>query len=540
VLFFAIAFGVYALGTLAVRRSRTTLGRFAVAAVTLSIPTLPYLLWRKGQSYGPQNEIHTEPQGLFYMGDRLYTVDPQAMWAWWGPWLLVALAAAPWFWTRRRESTGAIYLALVPWAVVLVILNPFVLPLAHARLGYLVMRLIWIAPVVPAVATILTAVGRVALRAAGRARAFGLVGVAAALVLLLPALGQAVSNVTDRALLRVHEAERGPGPWMDLLVWLRDEYPGPRVLLTDPATSYSIPAYTGHQVTAYLDQHSSPNDPRGLTRILDARDVLSPSVDHRTTLTLLREYGADAVVLNQRFTQPIAFDYWSVEPELYAATRAKFAAHPEWFRPMYDVRGATVYELTDAARRGPLPPPEEMPRPVLGAEEAARTIATVVPIEDGIFLQYGTTSARPTYAPGDTIGFVTRWALAPGRTARPGSWTVYVRLDGKEPRGPLYSDRWQKPYRKALERLTGHRWRARETHRPLNGVFGPDRWRAGEIVADSSTFAVPRELMPGDYEVRVCMVRTPHYANTRLRDYLSDDDQFNGPLVGHVRIEAPR
>jgi hypothetical protein len=32
----------------------------------------------------------------------------------------------------------------------------------------------------------------------------------------------------------------------------------------------------------------------------------------------------------------------------------------------------------------------------------------------------------------------------------------------------------------------------------------------------------------------------PHYANTRLRDYLSDDDLFNGPLVGHVRIEALR
>jgi hypothetical protein len=366
-----------------------------------------------------------------------------------------------------------------------------------------------------------------------------LVGAAAALLVLAPAVGQAVSNLTDRALLHTLEAERGPEPWKDLLTWLRDEYPRPRVLVADPATAYSIPAYTGHQVTAYLDQHSSPNDPRGLTRILDARDVLSPSVDLRTTLMLLREYRADAVVVNQRFTRPIAFDYWSVEPRLYAATRAKFESHPEWFRPVFAKDGAFVFELTEEARHGRLPTAAEMPRPVLPADESARTRAAVAPVADGIFLQYGTSSDRPAYAPGDTIGFVTCWALAPGQTARPGSWTVYVRLDGAEPRGPLYSDRWQKPYRKALERATGKRWRARESHRPLNGVFGPDRWRADEIVADSSTFAVPRELVPGDYELRIRMVRMPHYANTRLRDYLSDDDSFNGPLVGRVRIEAP-
>ncbi len=540
VLYFAVAFGVYALGTLAVQRSWRTLGRFAAAAAALAVPALPYLMWRKGQAYGPQNEIHTEPQGLFYLDAHRFTVDPQAIWTWSGVWLLVALAAAPWFWSRRRESTGAIYLALVPWAVVLVVLNPFVLPLAHRTLGYLVMRLIWIVPVIPAIATVLTAVGEVALRGTGRARAWALTGSAAALLVLAPALGQAVSNLTDRGLLHSLEAERGPAPWMDLLTWLRDEYPRPRVLLADPGTSYSIPAYTGHQVTAYLDQHSSPNDPRGLTRILDARDVLSPSVDLRTTLTLLRAYGADAVVVNQRFARPISFDYWSVEPRLYAATRAKFEGHPEWFRPVFAERGAWVFELTDSARHGALPPPAEMPRPVLTATERESTLATVTPLADGLFLQYGTTSDRPAYAPGDTIQFVTHWALTPGQVARPGSYTVYVRLDGAEPRGPLYSDWWQKPYRKALERTTGRKWRARETHRPLNGVFAPDRWREGEIVADSSTFGVPRELAPGEYEVRVRMVRMPHYPNTRLRDYLSDDDLFNGPVVGHVTIEAPR
>jgi hypothetical protein len=36
--------------------------------------------------------------------------------------------------------------------------------------------------------------------------------------------------------------------------------------------------------------------------------------------------------------------------------------------------------------------------------------------------------------------------------------------------------------------------------------------------------------------VHVRMLRTPHYPNTHLRDYLSDDDAMNGPVVGRIVI----
>ena len=38
--------------------------------------------------------------------------------------------------------------------ILLIVLNPLVLPLVHAKLGYLTMRFIWIAPVIPAPMTI--------------------------------------------------------------------------------------------------------------------------------------------------------------------------------------------------------------------------------------------------------------------------------------------------------------------------------------------------------------------------------------------------
>lgn len=538
-LYFALAFGVYGLGTLLVRRDGATLSRFGLATLALAGPALPYLLFRAGQAYGPQNEIHTEPQGLFYLADRLFTVDPQALWSWNGLGLVVALAATPWFWSRRHVSTGAIYLALVPWAVVGIVLNPLVLPLAHAKLGYLVMRLIWIVPVIPMLATLVTALGERAVRGRGRGRAWAWAGLAAFGLWLLPQVGQAVSLVTERRVLQAGEATRGPAPWMDVLAWLRHSYPGPRVLLSDPATSYSIPAYTGHYVSAFLDQHSSPNDPRALERILAARDILSPFVDERRTLELLRAWRADAVVVNQRFEQPIAFDYWSVSPALYGPTRAKFEAHPEWYRPVFSAAGATVYELTAAARTGPLPAPREVARPSSGlqgrAGEHALSADRPAAGERGILLG-GTTTDRPRYAPGDTVRVTTWWRRVGAEPVPPGSYTIFVRLDGHGYEGPLYRAAWQKPYRKLVERIQGRRWRLRESHRVLNGVWSPDQWRRDEVVRDSTAIVLPADMAPGEYTVTVKMTRLPHYPNTRLRDYLSDDDLYAGPSVGTIEI----
>lgn len=540
-LYFAVAFGVYALGVIVVRRNAETLRRCLLAAGALAIPALPYLLFRVRQAYGPQNIIHTEPQGLLYLSDRLFTVDPQALWAWNGLGLVIVLLAAPWFWSRRHESTGAIYLALVPWAVIGVVLNPLLLPIAHDKLGYLTMRLIWIVPVIPALATIVTALCEVAVRGAGRRRTLAWAGLAGLGLWIAPQVGQAVSLVTERSVLEQRERERGPEPWRPVLEWLRQDGPRPRVLVSDPATCYSIPAYTGRHVTAFLDQHSSPNDPVALDRILDARDILSPFVDERRTLELLRKWQADAVVVNQTFREPIPFDYWSVSPELYEATREKFERHPEWFTALFAESGVFVYGLTPAAKAGPLPEARRVPRPVseragTGAPEGLAADTTYIPAIPGL-TQHGTTTDRTVYAPGDTVRLLTWWSYAGSTPLAPGSYTVFVRMDAREPSGWLYADAWQKPYRKVVERLTGKRWRIRASHRPLNGVLSPDQWQWGEIIEDRSILPLPPNMAPGVYQVRVRMLRLPHYPNTTLRDYLSDDDSMSGRIVARVVIE---
>jgi hypothetical protein len=536
-LWFALAFGAYALGSLLASPARERWKRFGLAFGGLLALAGPYLAFRARQSYGPQNVIHTEPQGLLLLGKGLFTVDPQAMWVWHGVWLLVALVAVPWFWSRRRDSTGSIYLAVVTPAVLLVMLNPFVLPLVQAKLGYLTMRFIWIAPVIPAAATVITALAEGAVRGRGARRVWAGLGLAGCALMLAPAVRQAVTLVTERAQLRADEAARSAAPWYDVLAFLGTRAPDLHVLASDPVTSYSIPAYAGRQVMAFYDQHSSPNDPRGLDRILDARAVLSPFVGVARTIELLRAYGVDAVVVNQRFDRPVATDYWSMNPVLAGRTLAKFQSRPGLFRPVFEAPGAWVFALTDSARHGALPadgaPPEPFTLPAAAAAGLGR--ATI----DGAFAQHGTRIAGAAAA-GDTLAVTTWWSLAADSAVAPGNYIVFLRLDARAmPRGPMYSSAYDKVYRKALERWTGRRWRFRTTHHPLNGVFAPDLWRPGEIVEDHYDMALPLNLAPGEYDVGVRMLRLPHYPNTRISDYLHDADEFSGPVVGRLTIAAP-
>jgi hypothetical protein len=398
---------------------------------------------------------------------------------------------------------------------------------------------------VPILATVVTALGEKALRGPGpaRARAWAWGGLAAFTLWLLPQVGQAVSLVTERPRLLAQERERGVAPWADVLEFLRRDDPARRVFVSDPATSYSIPAWTGRHVVTLLDQHSSPNDPRALERILAARDILSPFVDARRTLELLRAWQADAVVVNQRFEKPIDFDYWSVSPALYGPTREKFDAHPRWYRPVYSAPGAIVYAVTDEAKSGPLPPPTVAHGPLgVAGQEVGIVKAAPRPASstfDGRIpglRHHRTTTDRADYAPGDTVFIATWWSHDDSVALRPGSYAVFVRLDGQEPRGAFYSDLWEKPYRKLVERVTGKRWRVRTSHRPLNGIYGPDQWPPFTTVVDRSRLELPLNIAPGEYELRVRMVRMPHYPNTRLADYLSDDDLFSGPIVGRVSV----
>jgi hypothetical protein len=127
----------------------------------------------------------------------------------------------------------------------------------------------------------------------------------------------------------------------------------------------------------------------------------------------------------------------------------------------------------------------------------------------------------------------------------PGSYQVAVRFDRGLPAGLDPPDLIAKPVRKLVERTRGERYRFRVDHLPVGGQYGVDLWRTDEVVRDSFEVVVPHDAAPGRYDVRVLMLRQPHYPNYRLSDYFVEEDYYAGVKLGGFEVEpepetAPR
>jgi len=87
-----------------------------------------------------------------------------------------------------------------------------------------------------------------------------------------------------------------------------------------------------------------------------------------------------------------------------------------------------------------------------------------------------------------------------------------------------------------MEFISGESWKLESNHIPLDGYVGPDSWPTDQALEDHYLFLVPANTAPGEYRVRVKMMRQPHYPNARLREYLVDLDSGDGEVVGTVII----
>ena len=521
---FTITFGALGLGLLVRDRAWSQpLRRLALTSVACALAALPYLVWRAQGAYAPVNPIHTETQGMLELAHGVRVISVGAVWDWLGPlWVLFPLSLV-WWWRAAREP-AVLYLLTTTLAVVTLMFLPPVVAVLEPRLGYLLMRLPWLLPVGPAVA-FLVARARAAWSAGRR---WGTLGPAALLTVTI------AGPLVDAA----HAFTRGGGapdptamrPWTDALAWMDHGLPPGTVVLSDPATSYSIPAFTRHWVTCLADQHSSPNDSLALARILDARDALDPYAPWARTAQAVARWGATAIALNGRFPEPPPLDYWAPARDWYDAARARLDRAPAAFERVYDANRFTVYVVhRDAlARLGD----GETPRPFVRARAPGDP---ALDLGSGLPRLVSFRFAPDRAARGDTLLGRIEWR-AP-RPLPPGSYAVAVRFDralpGDVPRAPMAVS---KLWRKAIERVRHERYRFRADHLPTSGDYGVDRWRPDEVVSDPFRVVVPGDVASGEYAVRVTMVRHPHYPNLDLRDLLSDDDFLNGLAVGRLRI----
>lgn len=525
---FALVFGT--LGLLLVVRDRgfgPQARRLAVAAVLIGAACLPYLLWRMHGSYAPNNPIHTEAQGLLWLFGDVRVVTPGVLWEWMSVlWVAVPLAWWP-LWKHGRNNPAALYLLAASAAAFVVMFCPPVVTLLQPRLGYLLMRMVWIVPLSGLLAWALPELA-VRVRRRGRLAALALGGL---VLLSVPMVGAGLEVLLHPRHMADAEAADSPLAWEAPLAWLDRTFPRPQVVLSDPATSYAVPMMTRHYVVTLLDQHSSPSDSLALRRLIDSRDALDPYGSWERTRTLVDRHGVDIVVLNGTFASPPQFDYWAPGPAWYEAARSRLDRQPGAFERIYDRDRFAIYRVHRAALDSLAG--GERPRPfVLPFVPGKFPIA--LRIEEGRPALHRLRIAPSWARPGDTLRMVADWRAIERQPS--GSYRVSVRFDRPLPAGFAPPSSVAKPLRKILERVRHERYRFREDHLPARGEYPVDLWAEDQVVRDSFEVIVPRDVAEGRYAVQVRMFREPHYQNLHVSDYFSDQDRYSGPPVGVVNI----
>jgi len=529
---FALVFGSLGIGfAIRDRGFSPALRRLSGTALGIAVATLPFVTWQVLRTPPALNPIHTEPQGLMSLWDGVRVVSPGVLWDWMGgAWLLFPLLARR-LWREGRGNPAALYLLTTAAGVAAVLFFPPLVSLLQPRLGYLMMRVIWMMPLAGLIAWSLPRLIADLRAGAPRARRFAGVELALIAVLLAPAVLDAMRVASHAGEIAADERRHGPLVWRAELEWLDSRLPPRGVVLSDPVTSYSVPMMTHGYVVAMPDQHSSPSDSLALRRLLDARDALDPFADWARTREVVDRYGVDAVVLNRRFVEDPALDYWTPRREWFAEERARLDRAGPAFERILDHGDFVIYRVhRDALAALHAPPP---PRPFVHREQGsasgvARRIAPGTPGLVALALS-PTVAAR-----GDTVRGLIVWRALELLPA--GSYRVSVRFDRALPGGFEPPRFVAKPARKLVEQLRHERYRFRSDHLPVGGSYGVDLWAPGEVVQDSFPVVVPGDVAAGDYRVRVRMIRQPHYPNLRLSDYFFDDDYFSGLAAGWLRV----
>ncbi|MFN8587796.1 MAG: hypothetical protein U0704_08315 [Candidatus Eisenbacteria bacterium] len=531
---FAVTFGALWAGVVLRDRGLSREAkRLFVTALALGLACLPYLLWRARLSYAPTNVIHTEPQGLLTLWPGATIVSFGVLWDWLGTaWLLFPLSW--WAWSRRAARTPVLYLLTTSLACAVLMFCPPVVAILRPKLGYLTMRFVWLLPLAGALAfTVTEAWTRLRERATG-ARVQGVAALVVVLLLLKLPLQDAAHVLRDPSEWQAAQARISVERWRAALTWMDEHLPAGSVVLSDPATSYSIPMMTRHWVATLVDQHSSPNDSLGLTRILESRDALDPYGSWARTREVVAARGITAIALNDRFAETPRLDYWAPSRAWYALARARFDAHPDAFPRLHDTGDFVVYGVNRAVLDTLSAP--AAPRPFTRPFDPARDTAAIA-MGEGLPELAGARVEPATVAAGDSIAVTLDWHAPQPLPA--GSYLVAVRVDRDMP-ADFRSPAWlEKPLRKIREIRDGTLYRFRLDHLPVNGAYGPDLWRADEIVTERVMLRLPARLAPGDWRVEARILRQPHYPNYTFSDIFYFRDYYSGPTVGTLRVTAP-
>jgi hypothetical protein len=500
------------------------------AAAAFAAGGLPFLLWRAFVSRGEVNFIHGHEQGMLEIAGPWVTASPVEWWSYLGWAGILAMGVLPFLGRDLRGRRAVLGLCLLPPALLLV---PFLSSVIFQVLRYLAVRFLLLVP--PALVLCLAFRG-------GLRRGWSRRGLLRRSALLVSTAVLLVLGVVPQLEARASRylADRSPEPeawkkWAGLTSRL-EELQGSCVLLSDPVTSYLIPALTRHHVVCTLHQHGSPLDPRDVERSRLVRDVfLAPS----RALDRLSEEEVDFVLVHRR-TLGLEGIYWAEYLE-WASPVDSLDAHPHAFRKVEETEHYALYRVP-ADREG-WSGAGTAARPAPPAAESARAQGPLGFPEGVELAAWHLSSSR--VRPGGTLGLDLSWRRSsPIEDPRP-LWAI-ARINARVPESSLFSKHYGKIFRRFLEIGHGILYRQRRDFvlrgapDPGHGELPPDLWREGVIYRHHEDLPVFPDAVREEHTLHIQVRARAFLENYRLSDWLRDDDSFQHyPLASFRVTEHP-
>jgi hypothetical protein len=486
-------------------------------------------VWKALHSLGVGNEIHVHPQGLLYVGDKLYIASPVEVLHQNGLLFLGGLALVPLMLLGARRSRHArlcLAFAAIPFLICFV---PVLAPLFYEAATYMAFRSILN---VPAFAAVATAVYGVVVWARRRG---WLVRVVSALVLLIWAKAFLAPGVNAFAAVAATQQEARSAESLfdrygDLLAFLRSR-PGGSVVLSDAKTSYLIGAATDHRVVAAYGQHGNPNDRHAWDRLTAVRDVLSPYALQSLATAACDRYGVDFVVVNGRLENGET-DYWAGwGPSMFEWTCSKLSTLETHFRPVFETGDIVVYLYYP----GPRPPNTWSPGGLPVAFEAVGLDRCVVRAPEKAFEIVAADILPARTLPGEWVTITLGYEM---QDSQPFGlpYLIHVRFD----HASIASAERERPFEKQLrrwrERRDGSWLRYRFDHRPFMGDYPVDQWPLGVTFYESFDVKLPVALEPGTYVVEFRIEQESLLPNFTVRDFLYNRDHYSGTPCLEIEV----
>ncbi|HMA76545.1 MAG TPA: DUF6541 family protein [Candidatus Krumholzibacteriaceae bacterium] len=497
--------------------------------------SIPFLVVKYKLSYSIDNPFDEQLRHLLFLSNNIYIVNPITSLMRIGPLGIFAFIMTPFLYKQAKKDDGILFLFSNMVLTPLIIFNPVAVSLLGKFITTgLVRRIVRLAPYIAVMGFFsYRMIDSLFFQREWKQKVKAFLFLAILALTLYPYISQYYFCYKPSAIKK--ERKQTVFKWIKALEFLENKIEKPSVILSDLGTSYSIPAFTKHFVTAIPIGHSSPKDVLNIERAKDVTKSLNPYINMKNTLSILKKYDVEYILLNETYDHPIYRAFGSINPILFDEMRRKFERYPNIFNKISEEEDWHIYKYS---YRSDIPESlleKSLNRPFILTDKP-KLDRVVNAVFDDQFMLLGASTDKDTVGFNDVLTIKCYWENLKEESTRK-YYKVSARFDTDYNKNFLYNKYWSKIYRKSLEQIKGKRYRFRFDHNPTNSIHPPEHWKRGEIVIDKFDVRIPSDISPGIYNVKIKLRAEAFGVNYRISDFLQNHDTYDGAKVGSIVIQ---